>query len=414
MDPDLGDAGDDYIGSDSTRSLAFVYNGREEDEVYGDPPPAVGYDFLTGAASHVYFIGNGPPGTGDPYTAEMYYNYLRGTWGNGTEITADGLGYQTYGEVTTWAFSGDPEAEEFWSEINLDGEGTNNFAGERRHAISSVPFTIPPGGSHTVDFAILFAVGADNLNSVTALKAASDEVQARYDAGALFVPFPAPPSPGSLAAPALLTPADGAMIVDEPVPFSWTPVDGAIHYRIEVADAPDFQNITTARIAFDADRAVDLNITPNRTVERFWRVRAVGPFAQSPFSASGHFTVRENDFSGFALGDAIVETASPGVDVCPPGTDDIGCGLYGGNTVWLDPNANADYVVTTPDNDIGEIDPPLRRRWRGRLRDALHRRLRHARLLPRRLRRRRARLRRRRDRERALRAVERGGRRARQ
>ncbi len=59
-------------------------------------------------------------------TAEEYYNYLRGTWGNGTPITAYGLGYQTPGEVTTWAFPGDPEAEEFWSEVNLDGEGTDN------------------------------------------------------------------------------------------------------------------------------------------------------------------------------------------------------------------------------------------------------------------------------------------------
>ena len=101
VDPDLGDAGDDYIGSDSTRSLAFVYNALEEDAVYGDAPPAVGYDFLTGAASHTYFIGAGPPGTGDPNTAEEYYNFLQGMWANGTPITAYGLGYQTPGEVTT-------------------------------------------------------------------------------------------------------------------------------------------------------------------------------------------------------------------------------------------------------------------------------------------------------------------------
>ncbi len=47
-DPDLGDAGDDYVGCDESRSLGFVYNGRPTDNTYGKAVPAAGYDFFQG------------------------------------------------------------------------------------------------------------------------------------------------------------------------------------------------------------------------------------------------------------------------------------------------------------------------------------------------------------------------------
>ncbi len=359
-DPDLGDAGDDYIGVDSTRSLAFTYNGTNDDDVYGSPPPAVGYDFLTGAASHTFFIGGGPPGTGDPATGAEYYNYLQGLWGNGTEITAFGLGYQTPGEVTPWAFYGDPEREEFWSEVNYDGEGTDNFTGDRRQVISTGAFTIPPGGTHTVDFAILFAAGANHLNSVTVLKAASDEVQALYDAGGLFVPFP-PFEPEPLAAPGLLLPTNGAAILDEPVPFSWRPVEGATRYILEVTldpsdGAPDFEEAQRFLVLGGRTTATpDLVFPPYLTLDFAWRVRAEGGPAQSPFSEVRSFTTFRTMPDFFAQGYGIIEVAYPGAEVCPPGIDDFGCRFFGGNTVWLDPNSTADYVVTTPGNNLGQI-----------------------------------------------------------
>ena len=50
-DPDLGDASDDFVGSDTTRGLGIVYNGRDFDsgvDGYGDNPPALGYDLMQG------------------------------------------------------------------------------------------------------------------------------------------------------------------------------------------------------------------------------------------------------------------------------------------------------------------------------------------------------------------------------
>ena len=47
-DPDLGDAGDDYIGTDTLRNMVFVYNDSNEDASYGTAPPSLGIQFLQG------------------------------------------------------------------------------------------------------------------------------------------------------------------------------------------------------------------------------------------------------------------------------------------------------------------------------------------------------------------------------
>ncbi len=355
LDPDLGNASDDYVGVDTTRSMAFTYNADDEDDVYRSPPPAVGYDFLTGAGSHLFFIGSGPPELTDPGVGEEYYNVMQGLAPNGHPITAFGNGITGQGEVTTWAFPGDPAEEAFWSEVNNDGTGRDNPPGDRRQVISTEAFSIPPGGSHTVDIAILFAVGTGHLNSVTALKAASDLVQSRYDAGTLFAPFPGP-TPVALAAPGLRTPDQNAAFLDEPVLFSWTPVDGATHYQLDVAATPDFADPETY-FTFVPSRTVDLEVPVNRPVRRFWRVRAFGPVAQSTFSGTRRLTLQTGDATTFADGDAIVEVARPGTEVCPPGASDEGCRFFGGNTVWLSANSTGDYLVTNPFNDLRDLLP---------------------------------------------------------
>jgi len=50
-DPDLGSAGDDLLGCDTTLSMGYVYNGNANDNEYVKfnlPPPSAGYDFLQG------------------------------------------------------------------------------------------------------------------------------------------------------------------------------------------------------------------------------------------------------------------------------------------------------------------------------------------------------------------------------
>ncbi len=48
VDPDLGDAGDDFVGCDTLLNLGYAYNGYARDATYGTNPPAVGYRLLRG------------------------------------------------------------------------------------------------------------------------------------------------------------------------------------------------------------------------------------------------------------------------------------------------------------------------------------------------------------------------------
>src|SRR5690606_14910837 len=112
VDPDLGVAFDDFVGSDSTRGMAFTYNARPNDDIYGTPPPAIGYDLLTGAGASLYLSGVGP--TSDPSNGETMYTFMQGLWKDGTPVTEGGSGYETDGDTTTFVYAGDPEAGAFW------------------------------------------------------------------------------------------------------------------------------------------------------------------------------------------------------------------------------------------------------------------------------------------------------------
>jgi hypothetical protein len=191
-DPDLGFASDDYVGSDPARSLGFAYNATNFDDVYGTPPPAVGYDLLScpegedgESLGRVMYFENVPSSpTSDPATAEGVYNYLQGLWRDGTPLTVGGNGYDPGSdEVTDFAFSGNPP--EFWSELDVDGNGTSTTPGDRRFLISNGPLTLAPGEEQTITVGILWAIGEDHLDSVTELKAASDFIQQDFDGCAL-------------------------------------------------------------------------------------------------------------------------------------------------------------------------------------------------------------------------------------
>lgn len=202
-DPDLGSAGDDYVGVDTSLSLGYVYNATATDAVYG-PAPAAGYDFFQGpvsvegdtlgVTSFMYFINGGPEGTEDPHLSQEIYNVQQGRWRGGQPLTASGLGYQTDGPITKFAYPGDPVTGSYWSEVNNDGNGAANQAGDRRLVMSTGPFTLQPGESQDIVFGVVFAQGSDNLSSISALRAADILAQAAYDADFdIPTPPPAPP-----------------------------------------------------------------------------------------------------------------------------------------------------------------------------------------------------------------------------
>lgn len=214
-DPDLGNAADDFVGVDVDISMGFTYNADEVDDgSYGSPPPAVGYDFFQGplvqdslgndsrlgVSSFMYFV-NGDANRGDPGSAEGYYRIMRGFWSDGTPLTAFGNGYNTQGDVTKFAFPGDPVTREFWSEENI-GNGRAQ-ASDRRFVISTGPFTINPGDTQEIVFGIVYARGNSRLSSVTALRAADVFAQNAYDLDFdLPIPASAPPECGDPSNPA--------------------------------------------------------------------------------------------------------------------------------------------------------------------------------------------------------------------
>lgn len=191
-DADLGQFTDDLAGCDTLpdlnnhpRSLGFVYNGSNRDDVYGDIPPALGIDFLKGPialsgdtlglTSFAKYI-NGT----DPLAAIETYNYMQGINGDGSPIV------DPFGHVTHFMVAGDlfGLASRNWTDSN---------PADRRFFLTSGPFKMPPGASQEVIVAIMMAQCGDRLSSIKALEFADDVAQEAYDLGFDVAKIPPPP-----------------------------------------------------------------------------------------------------------------------------------------------------------------------------------------------------------------------------
>ena len=347
-DTDLGSFDDDYVGSDSTRGMAYTYNGAATDAQYG-VPPALGFDVLSGMRSAAYFR-NGPSGgpATDPDTPPAYYNYLSGLWGDGTPMRAlsDGYDEPASAPVTRFMFPADPIANQPWSEENPGPGLTRNEPADRRFSVAAPAVTLAPGASTTVDMGILFAQGTDRFDSLTRLRALSDQTQLAYDLGLVYsggLPE------GTLAAPALVAPAANTQFYEAPAVFEWAPVGGAEAYLLEISETPDFAGAggelsteTTQTLSADGFRA-------NRTAPLYWRVRAFAGGEVSPPSEARLFRVYryvpgpETLESGAY---AFVETTAPGGGpACEPDDPDEGCAEVQGDLVYRSPNSTGDYSL---------------------------------------------------------------------
>jgi hypothetical protein len=171
IDPDLGCSTDDYIGCDTSRNLAYVYNSDAQDgqpgtlcdggvPTYGDHIPIIGFEFLHGALGapdqngiqrdlgmsvFMYYNRNSDIAdwNGDPQSPAQYYNYLTGCWRDGTPLTQGGTGYNPgnpNAKRVHHCFPSAPNDATGWSMCseNLD----NN---DRRIIQASGPFTLNPG-----------------------------------------------------------------------------------------------------------------------------------------------------------------------------------------------------------------------------------------------------------------------------
>lgn len=262
-DPDLGDATDDYVGSDTELGLGFVYNGDNFDaNGYGAVPPALGYDFFQGplvgngegssfndgvdndgdgevdeegerlAIEKFFYFTNGGTTTSDPGVGEEAYTYMQGLWKDGSPLREGGDGFNSNGPVTDYAFPGDPPR--FWSEYNVDGTGRANTPGDRRFGVSSGPFTFQPGQMQEIVFGIVWsqAQGATvqpQIVSVRQLKFDDRTVQGAFNAE---FSLPEPPPAVNVLATAL----------DQEIILEWNSITGDVDdifdYEVESPFAP--------------------------------------------------------------------------------------------------------------------------------------------------------------------------------
>ncbi len=187
LDTDIGNYTDDYVGCDTIRNMTFSYNGDPDDETasgYGLNPPAFGSlllpndDISKMAGTMVYE--NDFSDYGNPELPEHYYNYLKSTWKNGDHLVDNGqFGRPANGTgpLTNFAYPGDPGfcggVGNGWSEVSA---GNQPF--DRRSLQTFGPFTIQPGETIHLDYALLFARGYynDNLGSVCELQKTADIV----------------------------------------------------------------------------------------------------------------------------------------------------------------------------------------------------------------------------------------------
>lgn len=164
LDIDLGNAFDDYIGTDSARNLVYGYNGDAFDEAsagspgYGTPVPAIGIMTLDQTME------SGGKVESTPSNVVGYWSLMNATSTLGVPWSSNYL------------YMGNPYLVTGETEYEM-----SNPPGDRR-AISTIGHTtFAPEDELITTHAIIFGQGTDHLESVNQLYAVADEIQNLFD-----------------------------------------------------------------------------------------------------------------------------------------------------------------------------------------------------------------------------------------
>ena len=199
-DPDLGTYTDDYVGSDTTLSYGYVYNGNRTDGVFDGifslPVPAGGYDFLQGPVDNMDSDGDGEttdylgmtafsyfgagsaiddPDLADYAGSKQFYNLMEGFLPRPEYPTQIPFTDPVDGGISKFALSGDPVSGQGWI------DGIQLPPGDRRLVMASGPFMLEVGDSADVILGVSAGMGLDNRSSVSVAKYHNLAGQYAYD-----------------------------------------------------------------------------------------------------------------------------------------------------------------------------------------------------------------------------------------
>jgi hypothetical protein len=205
-DPDLGCPEDDYIGVDSVRSLAYIYNqdgvdgqpgaacvvNNDNVPTYGSNIPALGIDYFRGPldengdslgmTSFIYMNragGSWPTATTDATVEGEYYDLLTGFWKDDTPITFGGSGYSPGGSTKSvkYCFPSVPTDASGWSMC------TANLAiGDRRTLQATGPFRLLPNAVNELIVGVPWVAGiGGNCPDLSKLFRADDFAQGLFN-----------------------------------------------------------------------------------------------------------------------------------------------------------------------------------------------------------------------------------------
>jgi hypothetical protein len=231
VDPDLGNAMDDYVGCDVRRGMGYCYNGDNDDDGvigYGLNPPAIGLDFVQGPMANAFdgidnnrdsiidevdeqiimtkfvYYNNDFTVHGNPGNALGYYNYLKGIWLDGNQISFGGNGYGggfcPTNTPSSFMFPGDSDpygwgtngaitqSNSCW---NWDEAAAGNAPYDKRFLMSAGPLTLMPGAVQYFATAVVWARAQSGgpLGSLAELKTADDKIQTLADGCWNIAPF---------------------------------------------------------------------------------------------------------------------------------------------------------------------------------------------------------------------------------
>ncbi len=208
VDPDLGCSRDDYIGCDTARSLAYVYNEDDVDgttgcdcpsaqgptNTYCEDVPILGVDYFRGplnefgeeiGMSSFTYYNNADPAAGqwpaaqtDPQIAQEYYNYMSGSWKDGTPFSSGGDAYNVGGDRIDYAFTEAPNDPNGWSMCTA-----NLPFGDRRTIQASGPFRLDPGRTNELIIGVVWVPDITDYPcpSIDPLIFADETAQALFD-----------------------------------------------------------------------------------------------------------------------------------------------------------------------------------------------------------------------------------------